>query len=236
MASTKVSALTAVSGVIGTQEFPVNDSGTSKRSSVTQLQTFLNQSPNLVGTPTAPTAAINTNTTQLATCAFVQTGGPVKVLALASDQANAQTTMVRVSGMDVTVPSGTYIFEYYIRAQTSNTANSMKFAVNHTGTTTSFIYNLFFPSAGVIAATGAVDQESNPTTGSIWAVHATRVINTTLGPQTDIDTINADTLYKIEGFVIVTVSGTLQLFHGSETAGVTSTIKAGTALRLTKVG
>lgn len=232
----KISELTAVSGVIGAQEFPVNDAGTSKKATITQLATFLNQSPELVGTPNAPTAANDTSTTQLATTAFVQSGGPVKVKSLSADQANAQSTMVRVSGMDVTVPSGTYTFEYYIRAQTSDATNSMKFAVNHTGTTTSFVYTLFFPSAGVAAATGAVDQENNPTTGAIWACQPTRVRNTTCGPQTGIDTINADVMYRISGLMVVTVSGTLELYHGSETAGLNSTVKASTALVLTKVG
>lgn len=37
MADTKVSALTAASAAVGTQEIPVNEAGTSKKVTVTQL-------------------------------------------------------------------------------------------------------------------------------------------------------------------------------------------------------
>jgi hypothetical protein len=150
--------------------------------------------------------------------------------------ANGLTTAVKVSGMDVVVDAGTYVFEYYIRAQFADAGNSPKFAVNHTGTTTSFMYDFFFPSAGVTASTGSIDQEANATTGQIWAFQATRIINTLLGPETDIDTINEDILFRITGLMIVTITGTLELYQASEVAGNLITIKAGTCLILTKVG
>lgn len=49
----------------------------------TDSQTLTNKSltsPSLTGTPTSPTAAIGTNTTQVATTAFVQQGAPVNIL------------------------------------------------------------------------------------------------------------------------------------------------------------
>jgi len=146
------------------------------------------------------------------------------------------TTAVRVSGMDVTVPSGTYVFEYYIRAHFADLGNSPKFAVNHTGTTTSFMYDFFFPSAGVSASTGSIDQELNATTGQVWAFQATRTKNTLLGPETDVDTQNADIMFRITGLMVVTVTGTLELYQGSEVAGNLITIKAGTCLVLYKTG
>jgi hypothetical protein len=191
--------------------------------------------PDLTGTPTAPTATAGTNTTQIATTAFVQTGGPVQIVALSSNgAANATTSMVKIGGLDKTVGAGTYHFKYVIRAQSSVTTTSLKFAVNHTGTTTSFMYNLFFPSAGVTASTGVVDQETNTTTGQVWAQQATRVKNTTLGPTTDVDAINSDIMYIVEGFAIVTVSGTLEFYHGSET-GASTQVMSGSSLILTKL-
>jgi hypothetical protein len=189
----------------------------------------------LAGTPTAPTATAGTSTIQIATTAFVQSGGPLQVLGLGSNAtANATTSMVEITGLNKTVGTGTYHFKYIIRAQSSAATTSLKFAVNHTGTTTVFTYNLFFPSAGVTASTGVADQEVNTTTGQVWAFEGTRVKNTTLGPHTDVDVINADVMYVIEGMCTVTVSGDLELYHGSETAASTQ-VMAGSALILTKL-
>ena len=41
MADTKISALTSVGSVVGTDEFAVNESGTSKKATVSQLATFV---------------------------------------------------------------------------------------------------------------------------------------------------------------------------------------------------
>lgn len=163
--------------------------------------------------------------------------GPVSVKVLAGDAAENETTaMVKITGLDQTVGAGTWVFEYYILAQSADVLNSMKFAVTHSGTTNIFIYNLYFPSAGVTAATGAVDQECNTTTGQVWAFEGTRVKNTTLGPTTGVDTANSNILYRISGICTVTVSGNLQLYHGSELAQANGTIvKANSCLILTQI-
>ena len=209
MADSKISALTPASFVAATNEFAINEAGVSKKVTGAQIATYL------------------------------QTVGMTKVLALASNAAENETaTLAKITGLDVTVGAGTYVFEYYIRAQTADVLNSMKFAVTHTGTLTAFMCDLYFPSAGVTAATGAVDQEAAAiTTGSVWAHQSTRVKNTTLGPQTGIDTINVDVLYRISGMMIVTVSGDLQLWHASELTQANGTmVMAGSCLILIQVG
>ena len=55
-----------------TGTLPVLNGGTGVTTSTGSGSTVLSVSPALTGTPTAPTAATNTNTTQLATTAFVQ--------------------------------------------------------------------------------------------------------------------------------------------------------------------
>jgi len=67
-----------ISGLQGTLDGKAPSSHTHGLSEVTGLQTALNgkaplSSPNLTGTPTAPTAAGGVSTTQIATTAFVQT-------------------------------------------------------------------------------------------------------------------------------------------------------------------
>ena len=59
------------SGVTGT--LPVANGGTGVTTSTGTGNTVLSASPTLTGTPLAPTAVVNTNTTQIATTAFVQT-------------------------------------------------------------------------------------------------------------------------------------------------------------------
>lgn len=205
MADTKISNLTQAASGLAADEFAINEAGTSKKITLSQVAHFTNISG--------------------------------IVVSLAGDAtANGLTTAVRVSGMDVVVDAGTYVFEYYIRAQFADADNSPKFAVNHTGTTTSFMYDFFFPDSSATAADGVIDQEVNDTTGHVWAYQGTRTVNTLLGPEVGIDTINADILFRITGLMIVTVTGTLELYQASEVSGNLITIKAGTCLILTKVG
>jgi len=240
MADVKISALPAVASVAGANEMGFSETTdvASKKASVTQLQTFRNTAPALTGAPVAPTAAADVSTTQLATTAFVRTKGPVKCLSVASIVTNTGATLAKVTALDIALAiNSIYVFEYYIAIQVDTAlTSSVKFAVNHTGTNSACMYNLYFPSAGVLAATGAVDQESNPTTGSVWSAHYTRVVNTTLGPQTGVDTLDANIMYRITGLIITTgTGGNLELWHASEEA-TTTTVRVGSGLVLTKVG
>ena len=75
---TKISSLPSVTTLYTSDAIPIDSSGTSKRIAVQYVLQVLGAtfaakaSPALTGTPTAPTAAAGTNTTQLATTAFVQ--------------------------------------------------------------------------------------------------------------------------------------------------------------------
>lgn len=240
MADTKISGLSAVAAVIGSNEFPVNEAGASKKATVTQLATFLNASPTFTGVPTAPTASNDDSSTQVATTAFVQTMGRVQVKALASDATENETTsMVAITGLTLSnpVPPGSYSFQYYLRVRTVGDAtNSVKFAVNHDGGATLCCYNLYWPSTGTSAATGTMQQEQNDSLGGVWAFAATRVMNTTLGPQVSLSTDAADTIFVIDGMIVVSTGGDLILYHGSELTQVSGTqVKAGSCLILTRL-
>ena len=72
-------------------------------------------SPGLTGTPSAPTAAAGTNTTQIATCAFVQSAiagvsDPWSVVKLTSDATTTSTGPV-TSGL--TVPGSSFLGSHY---------------------------------------------------------------------------------------------------------------------------
>lgn len=187
----------------------------------------------LTGTPTAPTAAIGTNTTQIATTAFV--ARLMYVTALASNAtANATTTNAKITSLDTLVDVGHYEFIYGVVYQSSVTTTGIKLAVNHTGTTTMFVANMRFVSTGTTATSGVADQDALVNTGQTMEGMATRTKNGSMGPTAGVDTTSSNMYAIVEGTMIVTVSGNIELYHGSETANSTQ-VMAGTYLKLTKL-
>lgn len=160
----------------------------------------------------------------------------VKKVVIGSDAtANSTTTAARITGMDCTVDVGTYKFEYWIRYVTSVTTTGVKFSVNHTGTVSYIAGWARYASTGTTASTGAASQAVNGATGNVHESWSFRAKSTAagIGPTVSADT-TGDMLMCIEGTLIVTATGTLELYHASETAAST-TVKAGTLLLLTQV-
>ena len=163
--------------------------------------------------------------------------GQYQVARLAADVSNSTTTAAKITGLDATVAAGTWIFEYFLLYQAAATTTGVKFSVNHTGTVTSFVYDMYGVDNLATAASGAMDQDAVAATGQVFAAYAARAKSTAagVGPTVSVDTANADMLMMISGLAVVTVSGNIELYHASEVAAA-STVKAGSAVRLTKVG
>jgi hypothetical protein len=214
-ADTKISALTAAASVAAANEFAINEAGTSKKVTAAQIKTF-----------TGPTLIAGNSGTVSADAAPSQTWQILTSDAATNSSATPATVMT-----SNTLAAGTWKFRYDILVQTSATTTSVSFAVNAGGTVTSIVYHLFFPSQGVTAATGIADQDIDVTTGAVWAHLSTRTDNTLLGPTTDLDTINVDVHYIIEGVLVTSTSGSLTLDHASEGA-VATTVQSGTMLTL----
>jgi len=214
MADTKISALTAVATPASTDEFPVNQAGTSKKMTLQQIEDYFR----VVIAGNSGTANQNGS-------------GSETWQVLTSDAASNSTTTIATVMTTSSLPAGTYMYRYDIVTQSAATTTAQKFSVDATGTVTRHLYHLFFPSQGVTAATGVVDQDINVTTGAVWAHLSTRTDNTTLGPTTDVDTLNADVHFVIEGVLETSTSGNLLLGHASEVAAA-STVQSGTTLRL----
>jgi hypothetical protein len=210
MADTKISALTAVAAAALANEYAVNEAGTSKKVTGTQLQALL-QAAN---------------------------GLPI-VKALSSPYTNSTTTGTIVTGLNFAgLVAGTYHVRWILLMQSAATTTSPKFGVNYTGTVTRMSAIAQFPSAGVTAATGTLIDVANATTGQVWAYAITRTESTTapnLGPWVGVTNANQDHLIVIEAVVVVSDSGDLELWAGSEVAASQIQLSAGSCGILTRV-
>ncbi len=160
--------------------------------------------------------------------------GLSQVKSLSADQSNSTVTPTNVTGLDVATGTGTFIFQYYIRYQSAATTTGVRFDVNHTGTVTSFVWNQRQIDTSATAATAAADQDQVQAASGVMGGFASRAKGTAgRGTTVSVDTANADMLTIIEGLFVCTVSGDLELWHGSETAAST-TVKAGSSLILTR--
>lgn len=157
--------------------------------------------------------------------------------ALASDAtANSTTTAAKITGLDMTLAAGTYIFEYFIIYQSAATTTGVKFSVNHTGTLTSFVANMRIVDVATLNSSGAASQNANASTAQVMSAYSARAKSTAagMGPTLSVDTANSDMLCIVEGVMVVTASGNIELYHASEVAAA-STVKAGTSLRVQRV-
>lgn len=215
MADTKISALTAVTTPASTDEFACNQGGTSKK---VTLQTLINYFQGLLAGSSGS--------------ANIAAGAEFWQVLTANAAANSTTTIATVM-TSTSLPAGTYWYRYDIITASAAATTAQKFSVTAAGTVTKHLYHLFFPSAGVTAATGAVTQEVNVTTGSVWAHQSTRINGTVLGPGTGHDS-TGDVQYIIEGVLVTSTSGDLTLGHASEVAAA-STVQSGTQLYLKRL-
>lgn len=162
--------------------------------------------------------------------------GSLLVASLAADQSNSTATPTEVVGISLPVGTGTWIFEYFLKLQSAATTTGHRISVNHTGTLTSFMAWLSWPSALGTASDANVDQDILTAAGGLLPIFAARAKSTAgWGTTLAVDTANADVMYMVQGLMTVTVAGDIELWHGSEVAAA-STVKAGSAVRITKVG
>ena len=170
--------------------------------------------------------------------------GPVKVAtaaltvrALSADQSNSTTTPTEVTGLKLTgVGAGTYQFIYQLIYQAGATTTGVKFSVNHDGTVTSFVANLRWVDVSATASTAAPSQAAVGAAGQVMGAMSARAKSTAgWGVTLSVDAATSDMLITIDGAMVVSVAGELELWHGSEVAAQT-TVKAGSSVVLTKVG
>ncbi len=214
MPDSKISALTAATAAAAANELAINEAGTSKKLTVTQLGTYLLK--RIAGDSGAA-------------------GDFVTHQYLSSNAlANALTVLVTV--MTTTgVGVGTWRYRYAVIYQSSSLTTGVGFAVNHTGTATTFVSHSQFVSTGGAAATGTADGVAAVVAGQLVEGKSERAINTMSSATAGVDTINANCLIEISGIIVVSATGSLELKHSSELAASTQVME-NTTLELTKIG
>jgi hypothetical protein len=145
---------------------------------------------------------------------------------LGSQHAIASATATEVTGLQITLVAGTYKFRYSLIVQSTATTVGFMFALNYTGTVTKLVALIKWPDGGTTAATGTVTTESNDGLGRVVAQNMTRTEATTTGNLNTgtggVLAANVNLYLEIEGIVIVSDGGDLELWHGSEVATQTS--------------
>lgn len=152
--------------------------------------------------------------------------------ALTSDAATNSTTTFQTV-MSTKLSPGTYAFRYWVCYQAAAATTGVKFQFTFTGTASRFLASSQYQTTGGAAATGAADQVTT-TTAQLVEGWSARALSSSLGPSLSVDTANADMLLIIDGLIVVTVQGTLNLQHASEVVAA-STVKAGSSAVFQKV-
>lgn len=162
-------------------------------------------------------------------------GADVTLQRLTANCAASVSTTAAVCMTTTGVGAGVWNFKYVVRYQSSVTTTGVSFSVNHTGTTGAFLSDWKFVSTGTSAATGIADQVQAVNAGTTVEGKSERVKNTISSFSAGVDTINVDMLAILEGMIVVTVSGSLELKHATEIGATSTQVMDDTHLILTKV-
>jgi len=215
VADTKISALTAASAAAAANEIPINEAGTSKKLTVDLLREYI---------------------VKRAAAATVAAGEFMTWLVLASDSATitgqSQTTVMTITSVGV----GRYHFKCQLIYQSAGTTTGIDVSVNHSGTTTQFLVEHRFAGTGTTAATAAASEAAAGATGAIYEAQGQRSKDSVIGAGTvSVDAADSDMMSTIEGFMVVSVSGDLQIKMANETGSVAVKARQGSFLELKKL-
>ena len=161
--------------------------------------------------------------------------GGLIVKALSADLSNSTATFAKVTNLDQVVGVGTWHFKYVLVHQSAVLTTGIKFCVNHTGTVTTFVASSWWAEVTTAESTGQQNQAGALVAGLRAGGSArAKSASVAIGQTTFVDVINANMMMIIEGLMVVTVSGNIELYHASEVAAAT-TIKKDSSLILTKI-
>lgn len=190
MANFEISDTVAASVAALANELPINEAGASKKITFTQLLDLL------------------------------QTLGMPRVRRLGSQHTIASATATKVTALDMTLETGTYNFRYYLICRSAGTGVGPQYGVNFSGTltVTNFIMSWSDNTSAIGAEVHTMDAVGIKTAGfmSGMAHNAKSTTSPNMGTTIGVSATATDHLCFIDGSVIVTAGGDLQLYEGSE--------------------
>lgn len=215
MADTKISALTAATVAAAANEFAINEAGASKKLTVAQIQDYI---------------------IKRAAGSTMVAGGFISWLVLSANSADITglvlTTVMEMTGVGV----GRYYFRCQLVFQTTATSTGIGVAVNHTGTLTQFAVVNKWVDTIATATTGGVMNAGAVAAGNVYGSHSSITKNTLIGAvNVTVQAINSDHLMIIEGFFVVSVTGSLQIKLEAELAALVCRAMQGSFLELKKL-
>ena len=154
---------------------------------------------------------------------------------LTATQVNSTLTGAVVTGLtQAGIATGTYLFKYWVVYRSAATTTGLEMWVNFTGTVSRLVSTWYTLTTGGAAATGVADQATTAT-AQMMEGKGQRANNVASGPMQGVDTAAADQFAVVEGVIIVTAVGDIQLLFRTEVSGSAVTMMEGTSLTLTKV-
>lgn len=167
-------------------------------------------------------------------------GNPgIRTKRLNAQHSISSTTGTEVTGLELTnVLPGTYNFKYTLIVQSATTSVGPMLGLRFTGSSGVPLAHFRFADAtsAITAETHIMDTIGVKTFGYIsgMASNAATTISPNMGTTVGVAAINSDILCFIEGTIIVTAVGDLELWHSSETATATS-VEVGSNVELSQV-
>lgn len=163
-------------------------------------------------------------------------GGYEAVRVVQADTTRSSTTPAAQPDLTIPLGLGAYVVTYNLILQSAATTTGHKASVNFTGTKNIFAFNLRWVTAATTASDDVPDQDHTAAPGGVVSAYTGRAASTSgWGVTTDVDAINADVLYIMEGTISVTVAGNLELYWAPE-AAANATLKAGSSVIVWRVG
>jgi hypothetical protein len=166
---------------------------------------------------------------------YATLGDSITTKRLAAQTTRTTVTPAIVTGLSLSTEVGVYTFKYYLIYRSTNTNTGVRFDVNYTGTVTNFVWIQRWVDVSATASTAAPDQDEIIAAGGVIGGFSSRAKGTAgRGTTLSVDTANADMLMILEGIMVVTVAGSLDLYFAGETTTSVS-LEAGSALVVTPI-
>lgn len=188
------------------------------------------------GTWALPPSASGASLTRIAGASGAA-GADFTVQNLTADSADVTTTALSASIMTTTgLGAGTWKFRYTLICQGDSTTIGIGFGVNHTGTATLLQAIAYSTSTGGTAATGTLDNDTATVGGQMMEGKSENALNVVIGSTfAGWGAVDANHIVLLEGILVVTVSGNLELKIATETGGTAVRVMADSCLELVKI-